>query len=195
VDREFDDTNAIRRDVVVSVHGRPRKPRKQELPTPDWPLRYNTARSSRSQQRIATDRHLVWSSLDLPFEHAPLNAMRLFGLVAGSALLASAADASSLQPPVLPLIVRNPYLSTWLQNAREEPWSKWPMFWTGSEVWRVENCNTTDSDQHPDWLQRSCFGPWYQPGLSTFGPAPRFTGEGQQRVGVSGHVPKHESTN
>jgi len=54
--------------------------------------------------------------------------------VAAAALLASVADASTLQPPVLPLIVRNPYLSTWLQNAREEPWSKWPMFWTGSEV-------------------------------------------------------------
>ncbi|KAF3045819.1 hypothetical protein E8E11_002440 [Didymella keratinophila] len=42
--------------------------------------------------------------------------------------------ASSLKPPILPLIVRNPYLSTWLQNAREEPWSKWPMFWTGDEL-------------------------------------------------------------
>lgn len=51
-----------------------------------------------------------------------------------AALLASVATASTLQPPVLPLIVRNPYLSTWLQNAREEPWSKWPMFWTGAEV-------------------------------------------------------------
>ncbi|KAH3969158.1 hypothetical protein HBH92_165070 [Parastagonospora nodorum] len=51
-----------------------------------------------------------------------------------AALLASVAGASTLQPPVLPLIVRNPYLSTWLQNAREEPWSKWPMFWTGAEV-------------------------------------------------------------
>ena len=42
--------------------------------------------------------------------------------------------ASSLTPPVLPLIVRNPYLSTWLGNAREAPWSKWPMFYTGEEV-------------------------------------------------------------
>lgn len=42
--------------------------------------------------------------------------------------------ASSLMPPVLPLIVRNPYLSTWLGNAREVPWSKWPMFYTGQEV-------------------------------------------------------------
>ncbi|KAF2477075.1 DUF1793-domain-containing protein [Lindgomyces ingoldianus] len=61
--------------------------------------------------------------------------MRLLGLVAASsALLAGAAGASTLKPPVLPLIVRNPYLSTWLGNAREEPWKKWPMFWTGSEV-------------------------------------------------------------
>lgn len=42
--------------------------------------------------------------------------------------------ASSLTPPVLPLIVRNPYLSTWLANAREAPWSKWPMFYTGEEI-------------------------------------------------------------
>ncbi|KAF1979430.1 glutaminase A [Bimuria novae-zelandiae CBS 107.79] len=51
-----------------------------------------------------------------------------------AALLASVATASTLKPPVLPLIVRNPYLSTWLQNAREEPWTKWPMFWEGNEL-------------------------------------------------------------
>ena len=51
-----------------------------------------------------------------------------------SALLAIAVEASTLTPPVLPLIVRNPYLSTWLGDAREAPWSKWPMFWTGQEV-------------------------------------------------------------
>lgn len=54
--------------------------------------------------------------------------------VAASALLSNAASASMLTPPVLPLIVRNPYLSTWLGDAREAPWSKWPMFWTGQEV-------------------------------------------------------------
>ncbi|KAK5108745.1 hypothetical protein LTR62_007892 [Meristemomyces frigidus] len=48
--------------------------------------------------------------------------------------LLSLASASTLTPPVLPLIVRNPYLSTWLANAREEPWSKWPMFYTGNSV-------------------------------------------------------------
>ncbi|KAI9881120.1 MAG: hypothetical protein M1830_008278 [Pleopsidium flavum] len=54
--------------------------------------------------------------------------------VAASALLANAAEASTLTPPVLPLIVRNPYLSTWLGDAREAPWNTWPMFWTGQEV-------------------------------------------------------------
>jgi len=49
-------------------------------------------------------------------------------------LLASIVDASVLTPPVLPLIVRNPYLSTWLPNARDVPWKKWPTFWTGEEV-------------------------------------------------------------
>ncbi|PYH93271.1 DUF1793-domain-containing protein [Aspergillus ellipticus CBS 707.79] len=51
-----------------------------------------------------------------------------------AALQATAGVASSLTPPVLPLIVRNPYLSTWLGNAREVPWSKWPIFYTGEEV-------------------------------------------------------------
>ena len=53
---------------------------------------------------------------------------------AAVALLASPATASTLRPPVLPLTVRNPYLSTWLGNARDVPWHKWPMFWTGSDV-------------------------------------------------------------
>lgn len=47
---------------------------------------------------------------------------------------AAVTTASSLTPPVLPLIVRNPYLSTWLGNARDKPWTKWPMFYTGQEV-------------------------------------------------------------
>lgn len=55
--------------------------------------------------------------------------------VAGSAAL-SLATASKLTPPVLPLTVRNPYLSTWLGDARINPWNKWPMFWTGEEVGR-----------------------------------------------------------
>ena len=55
-------------------------------------------------------------------------------LVALTLSLTNLCDASTLKPPVLPLIVRNPYLSTWLQNARDVPWSRWPMFYTGQEV-------------------------------------------------------------
>ena len=51
----------------------------------------------------------------------------VFGLV-------SAVSASTLTPPILPLIVRNPYLNTWLQDAREAPWNRWPMFWTGEQA-------------------------------------------------------------
>lgn len=56
--------------------------------------------------------------------------MNLKSLVVTAAL----ASASTLTPPVLPLIVRSPYLSTWLPNARGVPWEKWPMFWTGGSV-------------------------------------------------------------
>ncbi|KAI5287245.1 hypothetical protein KEM54_006127 [Ascosphaera aggregata] len=42
--------------------------------------------------------------------------------------------ASKLRPPVLPLLVRSPYFSTWIQNARDKPWSGWPMFWNGDPV-------------------------------------------------------------
>lgn len=55
-------------------------------------------------------------------------------LAAVAASLLSGTHASTLTPPVLPLIVRNPYLSTWLANARDVPWSRWPMFYTGQEV-------------------------------------------------------------
>ncbi|KAL1900280.1 hypothetical protein Sste5346_002591 [Sporothrix stenoceras] len=41
---------------------------------------------------------------------------------------------STLTPPVLPLLVRNPYLSFWLTGAREKPWERWPIFWTGHSV-------------------------------------------------------------
>ena len=53
---------------------------------------------------------------------------------AASALSRLTAEASKLTPPVLPLVVRNPYLSTWLDHAREAPWTEWPMFWTGERV-------------------------------------------------------------
>ena len=49
-------------------------------------------------------------------------------------VLLETVQASILTPPVVPLTVRNPYLSTWLGDARISPWNKWPMFWTGEEV-------------------------------------------------------------
>lgn len=58
----------------------------------------------------------------------------LAAFAAAAASLLSSTNASTLTPPVLPLIVRNPYLSTWLADAREVPWSKWPMFYTRSSV-------------------------------------------------------------
>ena len=58
----------------------------------------------------------------------------LTAIAAGSALLGLPVGASKLTPPVVPLVVRNPYLSTWLGDARETPWNKWPMFWTGEQV-------------------------------------------------------------
>lgn len=58
----------------------------------------------------------------------------LSAVVAVAASLGIVTNASTLTPPVLPLVVRNPYLSTWLADAREVPWSKWPMFYTGQSV-------------------------------------------------------------
>jgi hypothetical protein len=66
-------------------------------------------------------------------------------LTAVAASVLSGAQASSLTPPVLPLIVRNPYLSTWLGNARDVPWSKWPMFYTGQEVGCFPECALASS--------------------------------------------------
>lgn len=51
-----------------------------------------------------------------------------------TALLSGLVHASVLTPPVLPLTVRNPYMSAWLTDARREPWQKWPIFWTGQTV-------------------------------------------------------------
>lgn len=48
--------------------------------------------------------------------------------------LPNLANGSRLTPPVLPLMVRNPYLSAWLSHAREEPWEHWPQFWTGRSI-------------------------------------------------------------
>jgi hypothetical protein len=50
-----------------------------------------------------------------------------------TALLGTIAGASVITPPVLPLVVWNPYLSLWL-NARGAPWNAWPIFWHGQEV-------------------------------------------------------------
>ncbi|KAI1280140.1 hypothetical protein F5Y07DRAFT_356022 [Xylaria sp. FL0933] len=60
--------------------------------------------------------------------------MKLCLWPAFAALAALFADASTLNPPVLPLIVRNPYLSIWLPHARDAPWKNWPMFWRGETV-------------------------------------------------------------
>ncbi|KAF3905677.1 hypothetical protein ABW21_db0209020 [Orbilia brochopaga] len=49
-------------------------------------------------------------------------------------LLGVRALAATLTPATIPLFVRNPYFSTWLQNARSEPWTRWPIFWTGQEI-------------------------------------------------------------
>ncbi|KAJ6187726.1 hypothetical protein N7519_002634 [Penicillium mononematosum] len=60
--------------------------------------------------------------------------MQLSFVVLAAVFQAAVSIASTLTPPVIPLVVRNPYLSTWLANARDAPWSKWPMFYTGEEV-------------------------------------------------------------
>lgn len=39
--------------------------------------------------------------------------------------------SSTILPAVLPLAVRNPYLSLWIQSRDCNPWDRWPMFWTG----------------------------------------------------------------
>ncbi|KAK8035315.1 hypothetical protein PG993_010310 [Apiospora rasikravindrae] len=55
-----------------------------------------------------------------------------FDIVSAIGALAALANASTLTPKTLPLVVRNPYLSTWLPSARDEPWKQWPIFYTGS---------------------------------------------------------------
>ncbi|KAF2744793.1 glutaminase A [Sporormia fimetaria CBS 119925] len=63
-----------------------------------------------------------------------MHSSSLSTILTSALLLIGETHASTLHPPVLPLIVRNPYLSTWLGNARGNPWDKWPIFWTGGEV-------------------------------------------------------------
>ncbi|KAI6093060.1 DUF1793-domain-containing protein [Hypoxylon rubiginosum] len=60
--------------------------------------------------------------------------MRLSLLSSLAALAVTLVEASTLTPPVLPLIVRNPYLNFWFAHSRDAPWENWPMFWTGSTV-------------------------------------------------------------
>ncbi|KAI5802839.1 putative glutaminase [Pyronema domesticum] len=56
-----------------------------------------------------------------------------FLFVTSVLLWTTTSAASSIHPPVLPLAVRNPYLSVWY-NSRQEPWKNWPMFWTGEQL-------------------------------------------------------------
>lgn len=73
--------------------------------------------------------------LRFPFIAKPHSLMQVkLAFSAACLLLAAISNCSTLTPPVVPLIVRNPYLSTWLGNARDVPWKKWPMFWTGEEL-------------------------------------------------------------
>lgn len=57
---------------------------------------------------------------------------------------AALASASTLTPGVVPLIVRNPYLSTWMQS-RASPWERWPIFWTGDTVGFAVMASVPDS--------------------------------------------------
>ena len=71
----------------------------------------------------------------------------LYALIAAGSALFEPGAASTVHPPVLPLTVRNPYLSTWLGDARISPWNKWPMFWTGEEVSRPYADASTIADR------------------------------------------------
>lgn len=73
------------------------------------------------------------AELLLPPLEFPTLEMR-FNLLLALAAPAALAAASTLTPSVLPLLVRNPYLSTWLYRARDAPWENWPIFWTGAHV-------------------------------------------------------------
>ncbi|KAI9889278.1 MAG: hypothetical protein M1814_005653 [Vezdaea aestivalis] len=53
---------------------------------------------------------------------------------AATAFLTPPALPSRLNPSSLPLITRNPYLSTWLAGARGNPWDRWPVFYTNEEI-------------------------------------------------------------
>lgn len=60
---------------------------------------------------------------------------KVFSLLSlAAAGIGSNSANASLTPNELPLFVRNPYLSTWMPNARDKPWNNWPQFWTGNYV-------------------------------------------------------------
>lgn len=81
-----------------------------------------------------TSLQAIWDPAE-PFHLLPLSTSSFMrATIAIAAGLLSFTYASTLTPPVLPLVVRNPYLSIWLSNARHEPWSTWPIFWHGQSV-------------------------------------------------------------
>jgi hypothetical protein len=95
-----------------------------------------------------------------------------------AAAVAAVAEASSLTPPVIPLIVRNPYLSTWLGNARGLPWDRWPMFWTGQEVYKARpGCKTTPLNVLLGWIRCSCCSPEIRYSLPTTRQTSRLAAE------------------
>jgi hypothetical protein len=100
-----------------------------------------------------------------------------------AAAVAVGTEASSLHPPVLPLFVRNPYLSTWLGGARGNPWDRWPIFWTGQEVCRINSRRQVGGLTRPlDWILRSCGCAKVRHSLSTRRQAPRLPAEERGRV-------------
>jgi hypothetical protein len=86
--------------------------------------------------------------------------MRWTLLKAALVALAIMSHASRLTPPVLPLIVRNPYLSSWLGNARGLPWETWPMFYTGQTVGLIDIYVNSGLRYLIDWAIYNRCCPW-----------------------------------
>jgi hypothetical protein len=100
-------------------------------------------------------------------------------LNAASVIAASVVHASTLTPPVIPLLVRNPYLSAWLGNARDNPWERWPIFWTGQEVHNLDyprlSCwRALIRILFADWILGPSIGPFCKHGLSIVRQTSRF---------------------
>lgn len=101
--------------------------------------------------RLKTGLVTMFQLLSFP-SHFIFAVMRTFALLTALWAFADAArHTSTLTPPVLPLIVRNPYLSTWLGDARHEPWKKWPMFYTGEEVRAIATLGRQLPWKEADW--------------------------------------------